>query len=398
MHASRIQIKQRNRLNTEWIFESLKYFTDWMPPKGKKEDVPAAPAVVQRPSTANDHEIVRTVKDLQSYVNTEVKWKNRVSSAKHLSLVSELKMQKLRRLIEVCQEGLGSLSSQLQEFLSTLQDPSAVVFSNAPVNVSSAGLVTRAPAPASTQVAAAGPPPPAGKPAAGGAAKAAAPVMEETPTPEAVLRRKEQVSQLCQMLQAFYALPRLGRERPPGRPQNAAEMQREFDLASKLASPNVPVAAGSSGAGAESKATKPGGALRPPKAPRPETAGAGPGAVDPFLGDLPPSDYFILPTPKGIENSVIQYLFLLRSKKLRLEHCAALFAAELQPLQRRMTCNSACGVVGNYSLEAVGPIIAKTVALEQNLQKIRQQEDQQYLAKRAASVPPVAPPPAAGKK
>lgn len=359
-----------------------------MPPKAKKEDLSAAPQIVQRPQSANDLEIVSTVKHLQGLVNTEVKWRNRVSSAKHISQVSQLKIQKLLRLVDSCKDGIESLNSQLTEFFASLQE---TAYSNAPVNVSSAGLVTRATAP--TVGAAGGAGAPGTAPSKGAAlpgSKSAVPV-DDAPTAEGLQRRKEQLAHLCSMLQVFYSLPRMNRERQPPRAANANDMQREFELAVKLALPNVPPAAEPAAA---SKKPNAAGALRPPKAPKPsETIGTG--GFDPFLGDLPASDFFVLPMPKGIDSSIMQYLFLLRSKRLRLEHCMSLFQSELEPLSRRISCTGTMGVVGQYSLEAVAPLIQNITNAELSLQKIRQQEDQAYLAKRAASAPP---PPATGKK
>lgn len=125
----------------------------------------------------------------------------------------------------------------------------------------------------------------------------------------------------------------------------------------------------------------------PPKAPKPSESAAASG-VDPYLGELPPADFFVLPVPKGFDTAIMQYVFLLRSKRLRLEHSKALFTCELEPLGKRITCNNSVSVVSGYSLEALVPQVRDTAALELNLQKIRQAEDQAFLAKRAQSVPP----------
>ncbi|CUG91975.1 Hypothetical protein, putative [Bodo saltans] len=191
---------------------------------------------------------------------------------------------------------------------------------------------------------------------------------------------------MVQFIKVVYQQPRLSRERPPARPQNPTEMQREFDLAGKLGSPNsVPPEPGAVTAKPGAKAPPP--ALRPPKAPKPSESNAASG-VDPYLGELPPADFFVLPMPKGFDAAIMQYVFLLRSKKLRLEHCKALFTAELEPLGKRISCNNNVNVVSSYSLEALVPQIRDTTTLESNLQKIRQAEDQAFLAKRAQSVPP----------
>jgi hypothetical protein len=350
-----------------------------MPPKAKK-GVDDVPAIVPRPTSANDRDIFASVKQLQGLINTEVKWKNRVSSAKQISQVSRLKELKLNRLIEVCDEGAASLQTQLQDFFSALAD---IGYCNAPVNVSSAGHITRAGA-LSIPVAAA--PPTGGQGAAGKGAPAAAPV-EDIVSADAQVRRKEQLDQLTQFIRAVYQQPRLSRERPPARPQNPIEMQREFDLAAKLGSPSSIVPETGAAAAAKPGAKAPPPALRPPKAPKPSESNAASG-VDPYLGELPPADFFVLPMPKGFDPAIMQYVFLLRSKKLRLEHCKALFISELEPLGKRISCNHSVNVVSGYSLEALAPQIRDTAALEANLQKIRQAEDQAFLAKRAQSVPP----------
>lgn len=354
-----------------------------MPPKAKK-GTEEAPAIIQRPTTANDREIVATVRHLQSLVNTEVKWKNRATSAKHLSQVSRLKEQKLKRLMDVCDEGVLSLHSQLTEFFTSLAE---VGYCNAPVNVSSAGLVTRAGA-----IVAAKPSGPVGGKGGSSAVSGQQPPAEDPPSADAQSRRKEQLDHVNQFLRVVYQQPRLSRERPPARPQNTIEMQREFDLAAKLGSPNAPpqdtLPSSGTGAAAPGKGAKaPPPALRPPKAPKASESTAASG-VDPFLGDLPPADFFVLPIPRGFDAAIMQYVFLLRSKRLRLEHCKALFTSELEPLGRRITCNSSVGVVSEYSLEALTPQLCDTTALELSLQKIRQAEDQAFLQKRAQSVPP----------
>lgn len=227
-----------------------------MPPKAKK-GVDDTPVIVPRPTSANDRDIFASVKQLQNLANTEVKWKNRVSSAKHLSQVSRLKEAKLNRLIEVCDEGIASLQSQLQDFFASLSD---IGYCNASVNVSSAGLVTRAGA-ISVPVAAAAPS--GGKGAAGGKGAPAAPPPEETISLDAQARRKDQQEQMVQFIRLVYQQPRLSRERPPTRPQNPTEMQREFDLVGKLGSPNSQVEAAVGGAAAKPGKAPP--ALRPPK-------------------------------------------------------------------------------------------------------------------------------------
>lgn len=358
-----------------------------MPPKGKKEEVQAPVVALQRPCTANDLLIASTVKQIQSLVNTEVKWRNRVNSAKHVGQVSQLKIIKLNRLIEQCNEGCGSLQSQLNDFFAALLE---VPHSNFSVNVSSAGVVTRAVAVASPGVAPLVPPP---APAAQGKSVKPSAVTEDVVPDIAVQRRKEQLQTLCSLIQTYYDLPRMAKERPPQRPTNAVEMQRELELAGKLAQPNAPPPAAPVATEKPTGKGPPVGAMRPPKAPKASDASSG--VYDPFLGELPPSDFFVLPIPKGVDPAVMQFVFLLRSKRLRLEHCASLFASELDPLNKRISCSSTMTVVGSYSVDAVAPQVKEAINLELQLQKTRQLEDQAFLSKRAASAPP---PPAAGKK
>lgn len=361
-----------------------------MPPKAKaKEDPNAAAQSLQRPSTANDKKILSTVKELQQLMDTDVKWKNRVSSAKHMSQVCTLKIQKLLKLIQDCDMGMASLRRQMTEFVSSLKD---VVYSNSPAITSSSGVITRA-----------APPPPAA-PGAGSAAAAAAPPAkgkgaaaplpaEDQPTEQTLRTRQLQVQHLGSLIWALYDMPRLQKEKPPLRPQNATEMAKEFDLAAILHQPNQGAPQAAEAASPKEKGAKGGGPLRPPKAPKvaASVSAAADGAplYDSFLGDLPASDFFATAVPRGMDPTFLQYVCLMRSKRLRLEYCKSLFDAELAPLRRRTSCSEAVTVVGKYGVEAVAPHIQAAVQKEQQLQLTRQQEDQAFLAKaRASSAPP----------
>ena len=353
-----------------------------MPPKatkGKKGDELPIPDVIARPASANDYQIVATVRSLQLLVNTDAKWRNRIHSAKRNSDVSHLKLQKLRQMVETCTQGIAKLNAEMEELVSSLPD---LPFTGnngdivAQLSQKAAGAAAKANA-APVQV-------------SKSAAKGQVQVEEAAPSDAALERRKTQCVHLGNILRAFYETPRLQRERPPQRPSTSQDFLNEMDGAVRLASP--PADANRSAAAASAK---PPPAAKNAKQAK-QTVSAAPDVASSF-GDLPPQDYFPLPCPRGVDGKLLQHVLVLRSKRLRLEASIEFFNAEMDPLTRRMDTLQKMDIIGHYSVEAVQPKIALTTHMEIELQKLRAQEDEKFIQAFRASSAAVAPLPA-GKK
>ena len=352
-----------------------------MPPKAAKgkKDEPANQEMIARPASANDYQIVATVRSLQMLVNTDAKWRNRIHSAKRNSDVSHLKLQKLRQMVDTCSQGISKLNTEMDELIASLPD--------LPLASNNGDIIAQL----SQKSGKANPAPPV--PAAKAGAKGQVQVEEPTPSEAAIERRKAQCAHLGNILRSFYDMPRLQRERPPQRPSTAQDFLVEMEGATRLASPV-------DGTRAAAAATKNATAAAAPKGSKPPKATAaapaeGSLSTSPF-GDLLPQDYFPLPCPRGVDGKLLQHVLVMRSKRLRLESSIELFNAEMEPLSRRLETLHKMDVIGHYSVEAVQPKIMSTTHLEAELQKLRAQEDEQFIqAVRASSVS--APPPS-GKK
>jgi hypothetical protein len=327
------------------------------PKKQVKEE-----GLVIRPPSENDHKIVATIRGIQELVDREYKWRNRAHSASHTGQVAALKVQKINALVEQCKIGMALLRNNFDEFANSvgLLSPSAQ-----PITVQNGQVIRVLPA-AATAAPPKGPKPSGSDEAADGQQK-----------------RSEQQQLLVTILKAMFDQPRLSREKPPPTPSSGAEMLKEFDLVAKFCGQYVssepkqkqsgqkpPV--GSRGVIKQQSSTLEIPILTP---------------LQEYIGDLPVADFFPLSCPRAVDPVLVQYVSLLRSKRLRLEHSLSLFCGELSPLGERVKCSSMMGTLSSYGAEAVVPQIQKLYAQELELQKIRNEEDQAFLGSRAQTAP-----------
>lgn len=403
-----------------------------MPPKsrqqkrGEAQNADAGLTPFARPSTPNDFKIVATVKALQELANTETKWKNRISEAQYADHVVKSKIARIHQLIALCDKGIASCTQDVEGLVQdqynmvTLEPTQAAIWANevkpavASVNTPAAGSAAAAAKEAKTPkggkgdkavASMKGPEPVTGTPGSMPSAEADAALAGRLPESFWATRRAQRDA-IRNIVMALYNIPRLARERQVQRPASALEMRHEVDEATRLSTPVAELLAASAvprHTPGQKKA-----ADKPPAAKKGAASGKGgknasvveddtaslseSEAAWVLTGDLNPSDCLILPTPRGLDPRLMYKVQMLRSRRLRLESSIELFRAQLPQLEARLRCVVDMAQVGQYSLTAVQPQVARVVEEEVSLQRVRQQEDEAYAAKRGLTLPSMSSP------
>jgi hypothetical protein len=101
--------------------------------------------------------------------------------------------------------------------------------------------------------------------------------------------------------------------------------------------------------------------------------------------ELRPQDCYTLPLPKVLDPRLFRDVFVMRSRRLRLEAAMQHLNEELAPLQARKRVFSELTNLGQYGLVAVKPRIDVTTATELQLQRARLEEDDVFARKMAAA-------------
>lgn len=90
--------------------------------------------------------------------------------------------------------------------------------------------------------------------------------------------------------------------------------------------------------------------------------------------DLRAGDFFDIGSPRCLDQRILHRVVTLRSRRLRLEECIAVFEEEKKQLLNRKDVQNEMKGLSQYSLFATRPEIDRTVAEEKQLQKQRQDE------------------------
>lgn len=256
--------------------------------------------------------------------------------------------------------------------------------------------------------------------------------LDNVPVPANFWQRREaQKSALAAVFLAVFDLPRLNRERAAPRPSSVDEMLYQLREATRLAASGPAqlkelmqehrarereIANGIDGtasaskkaassaartnaaAAASAKKSAAGGgiAAAASSSKRPATAGSQTGSSsdaaplsarsclqtgifvhDPnsddlaLTTDLRPSDFFDIGSPRCLDQRVLHKVMTLRSRRLRLEECIAVFQDEKAQLQKRNDVQKEACHLAQYGLLAVKPLMEQTAAEEKALQARR---------------------------
>lgn len=398
-----------------------------MPPKKqdkKLNELSPTASVFLRPATPNDYRIVATVRSLQGLVNTEHKWRLRLGDAQRTEQLVNAKLRRLKQLIDQCHKGIHLLETELdqlvdEQFHQVSLEPNVNQqwANDAHAHARAGGPLFSPTNPKDASVSL-----PVTATVAKGAKKKenvqnvnqdgrdfATGDLTQLP-PHFWDIRKQQRDALRNILQAYFSLPRLARERKINRPSSPIEMQHELDEAFRLSTPIAELMQMQQHA-----ATPEPGQRRPTEKKSQQSQGKPPKAkpakgravqqldeaalgheveVDNYLftAELRPMDFLPLPVPRGLDARMLGRVLQLRSRRLRLETSIVLFEQEMVPLQQRLVGISDMEHLGEYSISAVQPAIVTTVEEEQSLQRIRQQEDEQFASRQKGALPMSASP------
>lgn len=366
---------------------------------------------------------------MQELANVETKWKNRLLTASRDELAIKAKIQRVHQLIALCERGVAQCATNVdalvdEQFNMVSTDPAQVTaWHHGPQAPLIAAKPVAGTAVAAAKAAAAKPGQDAkgsakqgqsasAAPPAGGEASAFPPGYDASldPALTAVVpqtffaNRIRQREALRAMLKALFDVPRLTRERAVQKPETAADMQHEVEEATRLATPIAELLAIQQQAALAknqqlsltkqaSKVASPVKAKKDKKAAIVDAQSflddsasvADSEIVQALTGDLNPSDVLTLPTPRGIDSKLLHKVQLQRSRRLRLEASIELFKEELPKLERRLRGIRDMERVGTYSVTAVGPEMTRMIDEEASLQRVRQNEDEAFQARRGAT-------------